>query len=127
MAATSDPRVYPEWRVEPFDRAEDAAYGFGQDLIVLCRDQAMATVAPGASEETKAAVEVAVDRALHNVMDLLEGFWPLRSGPSHRIEYVLQVRVLDESGEFVEAVDLSPCRLDLPIGYWKWAHDRAFR
>jgi hypothetical protein len=35
--------------------------------------------------------------------------------------------VLDESGEFVEAVDLSPCRLDLPIGYWKWAHDRAFR
>jgi len=119
--------VYPEWRVEPFDRAEDAAYGFGQDLIVLCRDQAMATVAPGASEETKAAVEVAVDRALHNVMDLLEGFWPLRSGPSHRIEYVLQVRVLDESGEFVEAVDLSPCRLDLPIGYWKWAHDRAFR
>jgi hypothetical protein len=125
MLGESDPRAYPEWRADPFRRAEDAAYGFGQNLIVHCRDEAMTTVLPGASEETKAAVEAAMDRALHNVMDLLEGFWPLQSGPSHRIEY--QVRVLEDSGKVVETIDLSPCRLDLPIGYWKWARDREFR
>jgi hypothetical protein len=127
LAAPRAPRPYPEWRVETHDRAEDAAYTFGQDLIVHCRDEAMATVPPKASAETKAAVETAVDCALHNVMDLLEGFWLLRSGPSHRIEYGLQVRVCEESGDVVEAVDLSPARLDLPIGYWKWARERAFR
>jgi hypothetical protein len=126
MSAKRDPRTYPEWRADPPRRAEDAAYGFGQHLIVHCRDEAMATVAPEASEETKAAVEAAVDCALHNVMDLLEGFWPLKSGP-YRIEYVLQVRVLEDSDKVVESIDLSPCRLDLPIGYWKWARDREFQ
>jgi hypothetical protein len=64
--------------------------------------------------------------ALHNVMDLLEGFWPLESGASHSVEYVLQVRVRDASGKAVESIDLSPCKLDLPIGYWKWAREREF-
>ena len=43
------------------------------------------------------------------------------------VEYVLQVRVLDASGKPLESVAISPAKLDLPIGYWKWARDREFR
>jgi hypothetical protein len=65
--------------------------------------------------------EKAIDTALHNVMDLLEGlFGPLNAGPHHRVEYVLGVAVQDQSGAEVERIELSPCKLDLPIGYWKW-------
>ena len=71
------PRPFPEWRVKPGDREEDAAYTFGYQLIVHCRDEAMATVPTDASPEAKAAVEKAVDIALHNVNDLMEGFWEL--------------------------------------------------
>jgi hypothetical protein len=61
------------------------------------------------------------------MMDLLEGFWLLKSGDSHSVEYALQVRVRDTSDVVVESIDLSPAKLDLPIGYWKWARDGQFR
>jgi hypothetical protein len=121
------PEDYPTWRRDAVNRAEDAAYTFGYHLILHCRDEAMAKIPADAAPEIEAAVETAVDTALHNVMDLLEGFWPLASGPSHSVEYVLQVRVRDGSGDAVETIDLSPSKLDLPIGYWKWAHDREFK
>lgn len=127
MTASALPVPYIEWRECDADRAEDAAYTFGHDLIVHCRDEALATLSADASEETKTAVEHAVDLALHNVMDLLEGFWPLPTGPSHSVEYALQVRVHDGANNLVETQEVSPCRLDLPIGYWKWARDREFR
>ena len=73
------------------------------------------------------SVERAVDVALHNVMDLLEGLWRLPSGPCHELEYVLQVRVMNDAGQIVETQEIAPCGLDLPIGYWKWSQDRAFR
>jgi hypothetical protein len=122
-----EPRNYPEWRTDSMDRADDAAYAFGHDLIVHCRDEALSTLAADAPEAIRTVVQEAVDTALHNVMDMLEGFWPLPSGPKHSLEYVLQVRVLDESGTVVETQELSPCIMDLPIGYWKWARDREFR
>jgi hypothetical protein len=121
------PAVYSEWRNDPNDRAEDAAYTFGHHLIVHCRDDAMARIPADASRETKALVEESVDLARHNVMDLLEGFWDLPSGDAHSVEYVLQVRVRDASGTEVESIAISPAKLDLPIGYWKWAKDREFR
>jgi hypothetical protein len=121
------PRTYLEWRTNSADRAEDAAYAFGKDLIVHCRDEALSTLAPDMPEATRAVVQEAVDTALHNVMDMLEGFWPLPCGPQHSLEYVLQVRVRDASGTVVERQEISPCKLDLPIGYWKWARDREFR
>ena len=124
---TKSPADYPKWRSERIDREEDAAYTFGFHLIIHCRDEALATIPAGASDETKAAVEKAVDTALHNVNDLLEGFWPLSSGPCHSVEYALQVRVRDASGAEVESVEISPCRVDLPIGYWKWAQHREFQ
>ncbi|MGE3425051.1 MAG: hypothetical protein AB7N24_23630 [Dehalococcoidia bacterium] len=127
MSAEALPEPYPRWRTAEYDRAEDAANTFGHHLITYCRDKALATVRPDASPATRSAVELSVDEALHNVMDMLEGFWPLPSGAAHSVEYVLQVRVRDAGGQAVESVDLSPSRLDLPIGYWKWARERDFR
>jgi hypothetical protein len=121
------PRPFPDWRAEPGDREEDAAYTFGYHLIVHCRDEATATVPTDASPEVKAAVQKAVDTALHNVSDMLEGFWKLEAGAQHTVELALVVRVHDLGGNLVEALEISPCKLDLPIGYWKWAQDRAFR
>jgi hypothetical protein len=127
MTTSNLPRLFPEWRSDDSDRAEDAAYAFGHDLIIHCRDEALGSIAPDASPATRVAVEKAVDIALHNVMDLLEGFWPLPSGSTHQLKYVLQVRVESDTGELVETQEIAPCRLDLPIGYWKWAKEREFR
>ena len=127
MDIKAHPRPFPEWRAEPYDRKEDAAYTFGYHLIVHCRDEAMATLPANAPPETKAAVEKAVDVALHNTNDMLEGFWKLEAGPQHSVEFALVVRVVDSDGNLVESQEISPCKLDLPIGYWKWAQDRKFR
>jgi len=127
METANLPRKYPEWRMGQFDRPEDAAYAFGYYLIMYCRDEAMASLPAGASPDIKSAVEKAVDAALHNVCDLLEGFWPLESGPDHKISLALGVQIRDAQNQVVETQEISPCKLDLPIGYWKWARDRKFR
>jgi len=127
METAGPPRIYPQWRTGQPDRAEDAAYLFGYYLIMHCRDEAMATLPADASPDVKGVVEKAVDTALHNVCDMLEGFWPLDAGPDHRISLALGVQVRDAQKQVVEAVEISPCKLDLPIGYWKWALERAFR
>lgn len=127
MKAKKAPAPCENWRVEPVDREEDAAYTFGYHLIAHCRDEAMATLPPDASPATKAGAEQAVDTALHNVVAMLEGFWKLEAGPKHSVELVLGVRVHDATGEAVETLEISPCKLDLPIGYWKWVRDREFR
>ena len=123
----ASPRGYRDWRIGEFDRPEDAAYLFGYYLIRHCRAEALATVPEDASPEMRAAVEKAVDAALHNVCDLLEGFWPLDAGSGNRISLALGVQVHDAEGRVIETVEISPCKLDLPIGYWKWAQERAFR
>ncbi len=123
MSDAKLPQPYTQWRSDPHRRAEDAAYVFGHDLIRFCRAEAIETL--GAAD-AKASVpreqaEKAIDTSLHNVMDLLEGFFgPLSAGPHHKVEYVLSVVVRDQSGTEVERVEISPCKLDLPIGYWKW-------
>jgi len=127
MPIKTPPAEYPAWRTDPTDRAEDAAYTFGYYLVRHCRDEAIASLPSVASPEARATAEGAVDLALHNVMDMLEGFWPLQSGESHSVEYVLQVLVRDTAGNAVENIELSPAKLDLPIGYWKWARDGEFR
>ena len=121
------PRDYPDWRVEPFDRAEDAAHVFGYYLMLHCREEALATLPANATAKTKEAVEKAVDTALHNVCDMLEGYWRLKAGPNHTISLTLGVQVLDVENETVETQAISPCKLDLPIGYWKWAQEHEFR
>jgi len=123
----SIPRPYEEWRVKPADREEDAAYTFGYYLIRHCRDEAMATLPPEASPEMRAIVAKAVDEALHNVNDMLEGFWRLPAGSNHTVELVLAVDVRNANRELVERIEISPGKLDLPIGYWKWSQDREFR
>jgi hypothetical protein len=127
MDIKAHPRPFLEWREKPFDREEDAAYTFGYHLIIHCRDEAMATLPADASPETRAAVEEAVDIALHNVNDMLEGFWKLEAGPKHSVELALVVRVVDADRNLVESQEISSGKLDLPIGYWKWARDREFR
>ena len=127
MGTEISPRDFPEWRTGQFDRPEDAAYTFGYFLIKHCRDEAMATVAEDAPPEIRSAVEKAVDVALHNVCDLLEGFWQLQSGSGHRVALVLGVQVSDSDGQVIETQEISPCKLDLPIGYWKWAQEREFQ
>ncbi len=130
MSNSTQPRSYDEWRPDRVDRAEDAAYTFGYDLIKHCRAAVLkefeATQVPKTPEELRAIVEGAVDAALHNLCDLLEGFWPMTAGPDHKVEYALAVCVRDTSGSLLERTDISPCLLDLPIGYWKW-RDGEFR
>lgn len=131
MSASDTPKPYNEWRIDSIDRAEDAAYTFGYHLIRHCRAEALEAVAsapvPTTAEEMRQQVEKAVDTALHNVVDLLEGFWRTEAGAGHRVEYALSVCVKAASGnETVERIDISPCMLDLPIGYWKWK-DGEFR
>ena len=127
MNIIAHPRPFADWRTSPIDREEDAAYTFGYHLIIHCRDEALATLPPSASPEMRAAVEKAVDTALHNVNDMLEGFWKLEAGPEHSVELALAVQVRDAKRKLVERLEISPCKLDLPIGYWKWARDREFR
>jgi hypothetical protein len=92
-----------------------------------CRDEAMATLQADASPDAKALVEKAVDTALHNVCDMLEGFWRLKAGPEHTLSLALCIQVRDAQNEVVETQEISPSKLDLPIGYWKWAQEREFR
>lgn len=121
------PTPYEKWRSEPIDRAEDAASNFGFHLMAHCRAEALKKVAsravPVTKAEFEAAVAEAVDTALHNVTDLLEGFWLTPAGPKHRTEFALAVRVKDEGGKIVECVDVSPGLIDLPVGYWSWKED----
>ena len=126
MSSVEKPRPYPAWRLAAADREEDAAHTFGYYLMRHCRDEALTGIEQ-ASQEARSAVERAVDTALHNVCDLLEGFWPLEAGPEHRIEFVLGVRVRDARGEVKETVEVSPGKIDLSIGYWAWARDRRFQ
>ena len=127
MSSSRTPRDYENWRHDAYERAEDAAYAFGFHLITHCRDEAMACVPDTANPETVAAAEKAVDVALHNICDMLEGFWQLEAGAKHSIALALGIEVQDENGNTVETLQISPCKLDLPIGYWKWAQDRKFQ
>lgn len=127
MTVSKAPRDYDQWRSDDSGRAEDAAYTFGFHLITNCRDEAMATIPKNATPEMVEAIQQAVDTALHNVCDMLEGFWKLEAGPRHTIELALVVEVHDENGEPVESQRISPCVHDLPIGYWKWAREREFQ
>ena len=95
-----------------------------------CRDEALQVVSdkscPQSQDEFIAAVAEAVDIALHNVTDLLEGYWKTMAGPDNGVEYVLSVRVTNNECKPVESIEISPCLIDLPIGYWKWK-DNDFR
>jgi hypothetical protein len=126
MSDADRPRPYTAWRLKAADREEDAAHTFGYYLMRHCRDEALAR-AGELSDQARTAVEQAVDTALHNVCDLLEGSWPLRSGSQHQVELVLGVRIRDARGEIAETVEVSPSKIDLPIGYWSWARDHNFQ
>jgi hypothetical protein len=58
---------------------------------------------------------------------MLEGYWKLEAGPNHAVELVLGIQVQGPDGKEIETQNISPCKLDLPIGYWKWARDREFK
>jgi hypothetical protein len=130
MSDSSTPRPYEEWRTGSADRGEDAAYTFAYYLMRHCRAEAMKRIqsgpAPTTTEDFQAQGAAAVDVALHNVMALLEGFWRAEAGPNHTAEFALSVCVKDARRTIVERIDISPCLLDLPIGYWKWK-DGGFR
>ena len=130
MTDLSAPRPYDRWSTNPIDRAEDAAYIFGYDLMRYCRAEALRSVDPAKlpknAEEFQSQISAAVDLALNGVMDLLEGLFPMDAGPNHKVSYALSVCVVDAAGTTTERIDISPCLLDLPIGYWKWK-DGLFR
>ncbi len=124
MSDKSTPRPYEDWSTKPAEREEDAAYTFAYYLMRHCRAEALkqAQSAPllVTRKQLQKQVEAAVDTALHNVMDLLEGFWPMEAGPNHKAAFALSVCVSDINRKPVERIDISPSRIDLPIGYWKW-------
>ena len=129
MNSQDTARPFNEWRTDKFARTEDAANTFGYHLMQHCRAEALKTVetadVPGTREEFREQVAAAVDTALHNVMDLVEGYWPTQAGPNHRVAYTLSVCISDMSSAPVETIDISS-GIDLPIGYWKWK-DGDFR
>ena len=119
MIEKGDHPAYERWRTDQADREEDAAYLFGLYLMRHCRREAINEVPPGASVEVRRAVENAVDTALHNVMDLLEGYWPLPAGKGLMAEFALHINVFRDH-DLVESQSVSPARVDLPVGYWAW-------
>ncbi len=127
MKNSSTPRPYEEWRKEKFDREEDAAYNFGFHIIAFCREAAIEKLSSDLSEDQRKNAISAIDLCLHNVMDLFEGFFSLECGNEHSLYYIIQVAIMNKKNETIEKVDISPNKLDLPVGYWKWAHDKEFR
>ena len=114
--ASQTPRPYREWRTDPVDREEDAAHTFGFYAMRHCRAEALA--------KQPDAVK-AVDKALHNLFALLEGLWPTEAGADNPVEFVLSVRVRDrQTDQVVEEVEISPAKLDLPVGYWGWVEEQ---
>src|ERR1019366_3382147 len=78
MSDKSTPKPYEQWRTNAGDREEDAAYTFGYYLMKHCRAEALKAVesaeVPTTAEQFRAQVAEAVDTALHNVLDLVEGY-----------------------------------------------------
>jgi hypothetical protein len=123
------PRLYEEWDEEETSRRIDAANLFGYDLMRYCRNEALKKASQKLPQDsdTLPIVEEAIDTALHNVCDLLEGFFTIANvGEKYEAAYVLAVAVHDEKWEIIEKVDISPNMIDLQIGYWKW-RDGDFR
>jgi len=127
MEDVTKPRPFSEWRTDKFDRDEDAAYTFGSHLIRYCRDEVMQNLPDGITAAEKEKIKEAIHQSLHNVMEMLEGFWRLDSGEGHSVDYALQVVVKDNLQNEIERTEISPCKQDLPIGFWKWAEDGEFR
>jgi hypothetical protein len=121
MSTAKEPRWHDGWRTTAADREEDAACLFGYYLIKHCREEALAKLKPGTVVPRSDAVD-AVDLALHNVMDLLEGFWLLDAGGGKQLELALHVIVTKE-GHTADDVQVSPKQIDLPIGYWAWVEN----
>ncbi|MGB8191387.1 MAG: hypothetical protein WCF67_05680 [Chitinophagaceae bacterium] len=126
MENKSEPREYKDWRTGKWDRREDAAYTFGYHFIKYCRDQAVDSLPNDMNAEDREKSVEAIHIALHNVLDLVEGFWKLESGKDHFVEYHLQVVAIDKENKEIERISISP-GLDLPIGFWKWAKDGEYR
>ena len=121
-----EPRDYPAWRSEVTAREEDAANTFGYHLIKYCRDQAVKSLPHEMKSADKEKAVEAIHIALHNVMDLVEGFWKLESGKDNYVEYHLQVVVKDKEQKEIERLCIAP-GLDLPIGFWQWAKHGEYR
>ena len=127
MTDNSTPRQYPDWDLDTNDRRAAAAYTFGFHLIKHCRTEAINALPKDLTQDQNEKAIHAVDIALHNVMDMIEGFWVLNSGDEHRVEYNLNVVVKDLDHNEIEKISIAPAGMDLPIGYWKWAQDNEFR
>ena len=126
MNNKSEPREYKDWRKDPWDRKEDAAYTFGYHFVKYCLDQAIESLPNDLKHEDKEKAVGAIHIGFHNVMDLFEGFWKLESGPENFVEYHLHVVAKNKDHDEIERINLSS-GLDLPIGFWKWVKDREFR
>ena len=119
MSNIIKPRLHSAWRKSAADREEDAANLFGYYLMKHCREEALAKLASSSSTVPRSVAVEALDTALHNVMDLLEGFWPLDAGEGKQLELALHIQVTKD-GQIAEDVQISPSQIDLPIGYWAW-------
>ncbi len=102
MEDISKPRIYPQWSNDKYARADDAAYNFGYHLIQHCRNEAILNLPPDLTDEQRIKCIHSIDLSLHNVMDMIEGYWPLTSGQEHRLEYNLSVSVLNKDFQEIE-------------------------
>jgi hypothetical protein len=123
MESNLQPREYEEWREDIWSRKEDAANTFGLHLMKYCREQAIENLSKEINKETRENAIESIDIALHNVMDLIEGFWKLESGQDHFVEYQLNVKIKDKNHSEIEKISIAP-GLDLPIGFWNWVNGK---
>ena len=120
-------REYNEWRTSDFERSEDAAYSIGYYFVKYCKDEVIEKIKKDNKKVDLKLLEDAIDNTLHNVMDMFEGFWKLEIGNGKCIELELKVNVKNNDHSNIESISISPGKLDLPIGFWKWCRDREFK
>ncbi len=127
---TLDLKPYAQWRSGKQYRGEDAATCFGYYLIQHCRNDILQQAVKFATSPDEVARTIhTVDSVLFNVIDLLEGAWMLPIDKEHQIELALHVLVralpnhTSTTEAVIEDIPISPCELDLPIGFHKWLDD----
>jgi putative AlgH/UPF0301 family transcriptional regulator len=113
-------KPYQAWRSDPHHHWIDAGHTFGVHLMKRARDQALATIPPTVSEETRAAAVEAVHVAIGGMLQLLDGIFRNQIDERHRIEYALTARIIEDNTKVVETVELAPDGDGLCMGFAGW-------
>jgi hypothetical protein len=113
-------RPYETWPEDRNSRWVYAGHTFGIHLIKAARDQALGQIPAGTDEATKRVASKAIRTALGGVAELLDGFFRNEIDSEHRVEYVLQARIVHTDGRELETVELARGGDGLAMGLSGW-------